>query len=122
MIVYTNIRDNLIWQGVWSEVRSFIQNWRKELGLSLNDRVDIAFRIMTDSSVKAALTIANTGCDTKEVNLEKLSLKELLPENYWRVLASGCQFIGTNALLNSVRVTHEVTGEEAYWESKQIRY
>jgi len=115
MIQYLYLRNNLPWQGIHAELRAFLQNWRKELQLNLNDSVDISFRVNSDK-VTAYLTIPNVGCDTKEVNLTKMSLKELNPTEYWSILASGSQFLGENATLSSVRVTNETTGEETLWK------
>lgn len=115
MIQYFYLRNNLPWQGIHAELRALIQNWRKELQLNLNDAVNISFRINGDK-VMGYLNIPNFGCDSKEINLSKMALKELSPAEYWSILASGSEFLGKNAMLSSVRVTSETTGEEVLWK------
>ena len=115
MIQYIYLRNNLPWQGTHAELRALIQNWRKELQLNLNDSVDISFRVQVEG-VTACLNIPNGGCDTKEINLSKLCLKEVDQNSRWSLLASGAEYLGENATLNSVRVTNEVTGEEVLWK------
>lgn len=115
MITYSNRRDNLIYAGIWRELRHLIQNWRKKIGLSLNDPVQIWFRVDSEK-VTAHLTVPDLGCDVDDIKLEDLAKpNKLESKDYWLLLASGAEWLGSDALLSSVRVTNLITDEEVFW-------
>jgi len=121
MIQYIYLKDNLPWQGLWSELRSAIQMWRKELKLSLLNEVNVNIRVQGDGNLDLHLSVPDFGCDTKTISAAKLNSLSLTPvctSDTWKIFASGAEWIGENAALNSLRVTNMETMEEALWCAK----
>ena len=119
MIQYIYLKDNLPWQGVWSELRSTISMWRKELKLSLADKVNVHIRVSVDGDLNLYLSVPNVGCDTKTIPVAKLNAMSITPiraSDIWRIFASGSEWIGENAQLHSLRVTNMETMEEVLWQ------
>jgi hypothetical protein len=120
MIQYIYLKDNLSWQGAWSEFRSYIQMWRKELKLSLADKANIHIRANGTGDLDLTLHIKDVGCDSRNVPWTKVSSWAVAPidqADTWRIFASGAEWIGENAALHSLRVTNMETMEEVLWKA-----
>jgi hypothetical protein len=119
MTKYTYLRNNLKWEGIWNELRHHIQQWRKDLNLSLNDKVSISFRTKSEEkNVTATLVVVNGyGCDVKQFDLNKMAIEPFDSQINWNILAAGASFLGERSLLHSVRVTNETTSEEVVWSN-----
>jgi len=115
MIEYRYNRRNLVYEGIWREIRHFVQNWRKKIGVSLNDAANLSFRIEGEK-VTAYLSVPDKACDIETLDLVSIAKPQAIDaQKAWIILASGAEWLGSDALLNSVRVTNLLTDEEVYW-------
>lgn len=115
MIQYSNRRSNLIYEGIWREIRHFVQNWRKKIGVNLNDPANLSFRIEGEKVV-AHLSVPDKACDSENLDLIAMAKPQIIdPQKAWIILASGIEWLGVEAALNSIRATNLITDEEVFW-------
>lgn len=101
----------LIHGGFIRKLSRAIQNWRKEIGIEVDDRVSLTmtFEAFAESTVFAAISAIKKGesksylADSKEINLNQF-YKGHVPSNFGLVLVSIAQEIVDSIYLSSFKI------------------
>lgn len=103
----------LVWEGVWNEISSEIQTWRKKLKVDLSDKIRITFSIGTPTDCFCCLQAIKQdedqpyGVDSRSFDLQSfvgLSNQKLYQEDLFPLLEEGAKFISDRIHLDRFTV------------------